>query len=295
MAAADSISPRRRRSGAMLYAALLCAASLVAAPGALAGGKKIVFGIVPQQSATRLAEIWVPLIERVSHDTGLAIQFATTATIPIFEACLKAKAFDLAYMNPYHYVVVSRDSNYRALVHSTEPLQGILVTRKDSAIADVKGLEGLEVAFPAPAAFGASILPRAELAAANVTITARYVLSHDSVYQAVANGLLPAGGGIIRTWDNLPAAIKDRLRILYSTARYTPHAIAASEAIDAPTAQKITDALAALDRTAAPLLKPLGIQHFQPAQDSDWDDIRQLRISMAQSGFEDRAQRCPFD
>ncbi|MEQ8828161.1 MAG: hypothetical protein RIC82_10335, partial [Parvibaculum sp.] len=50
--------------------------------------KTLLLGIVPQQSATRLARIWVPIIERLSKETGLTIRFATTKDIHSFERCL---------------------------------------------------------------------------------------------------------------------------------------------------------------------------------------------------------------
>lgn len=42
-----------------------------------AASDNILFGIVPQQSATRLAQVWVPFMNRLSEETGMNIRFAT--------------------------------------------------------------------------------------------------------------------------------------------------------------------------------------------------------------------------
>ncbi len=281
--------------GRSVLAAIAFLAALSARARAANDSKPILFGIVPQQSASRVAEAWTPLIDELRHRTGLNIEFATAHDIPTFETCLEAGVFDLAYMNPYHYVVMAEISGYRALAHSTQRLQGIVVAKRDGPVVELKDLDGLEVAFPAPAAFGATLLPRAEIAAAGLTISPRFVNSHNSVYRAVASGLVPAGGGIMRTFDNVPGEIRDNLKIIYTTHAYTPHALAASPAMDNWTTERVTAAVVALGETPSPALEKLGIDRFERASDKEWDDIRRLNISRAGSGIKSGGRGCPFD
>ena len=67
--------------------------------------KPLGFGIVPQQAASRLAEDWAPLLAEISRRSGVPLAFRTAPSIPIFEERLGLGDYDLAYMNPYHYVV----------------------------------------------------------------------------------------------------------------------------------------------------------------------------------------------
>ncbi len=53
-----------------------------------------------------------------------------------------------------------------------------MVVRKESAIHPLHDLSGKTLAFPAPAAFAASVLPRANLANNDIPFTAKYVSSH---------------------------------------------------------------------------------------------------------------------
>ena len=43
------------------------------------------FGVVPQQSATKLARTWVPFLRLLQEKTGIELRFATAPDIPTFE------------------------------------------------------------------------------------------------------------------------------------------------------------------------------------------------------------------
>lgn len=189
--------------------------------------KTYTFGIVPQQSATRLARNWLPIIKKIESHTGLKIKFATARDIPEFEKRVRDGLYDFVYMNPYHYTVFSETTGYRAFAkQSNKEIKGILVIPKDSAISDVSELNNKEIAFPAPAAFAATLLVKSYLEQQNINYSTQYVSSHDSVYRSVAHGLIPAGGGIIRTFNAIDKDIRDKLTVFWTSEGFTPHAFA---------------------------------------------------------------------
>lgn len=240
------------------------------------------FGVVPQQSAFKLAQMWTPLLAHIETQTGLRLNFITAKDIPTFEEELTQAKYDLAYMNPYHYVVFHSRSDYQPLVRDSEKnLRGILVTRKDSYITDISQLNGLTLAFPAPAAFAASIIPRAELQRAGISINPRYVNSHDSVYLNIIKEFFPAGGGIVRSLESLPEEQRSQLRVLWQSKSYPSHPIAAHSRVPLAHQTLITQALAGLVESAEgrALLKQLNFNRLDPAIDKDWDDIRALGIN----------------
>lgn len=242
----------------------------------------LMLGVVPQQSAKVLATKWTPLVRYLSHQTGLKIKFVTAKDIPTFEKRLANKTYHFAYMNPYHFVHFNSKSNYQALAKQKgKQIKGILVVRKDSSLQRLEDLQGNKLAFPAPAAFAASILTRAVLREHNVDFSPRYVSSHDSVYLNVAKGVFSAGGGVLRTFQLAPAHIKNKLELFYTTPGFTPHAFAASDVVSNDNALKIQQALIQLAHTpeGEQILQKLNIQSFEAAQNSDWDDVRQLRLS----------------
>lgn len=241
--------------------------------------KVLSFGVVPQQSPSKLARAWGPILKEIGRRAGVKIVFKTAPDIPTFEQRLARGAYDIAYMNPYHYVEFHEKPGYVPLVRAPgRELRGILVVRKNAPYHSVSDLAGKTLAFPAPAAFAATVLIQAEFSRQHVAMTPQYVASHDSVYLDVAKGLFPAGGGITRTFKALHPQIRNALRVIYETPGYTPHAIAVSPSLPAETAARIRAAFVEMDKhpETAALLAPLKIKRWVVAKDSDWDDVRAL-------------------
>jgi phosphonate transport system substrate-binding protein len=190
--------------------------------------------------------------------------------------------------------VFSKAPGYKAFAKEKDRrLVGIIVISKDSPITDIRQLSGQIVAFPAPGAFAASILPRAEFSRLNIPIESRYVSSHDSVYRGVAQGLFAAGGGIKRTLEAIDPGVSSHLRVLTTTPGYVPHAFAAHPRVDVATLQKLFAAMAALanDETGRKLLEPLSVKGIDAAADREWDEIRRLKID--QNVGREPAKRLP--
>lgn len=243
--------------------------------------KTLNFGVVPQQAASELAETWSPVLAWLSRHTGINLRFATAPDIPTFEQRLAKEEYDLAYMNPYHFVVFNEVPGYQALARAKDQrLQGLMVVRKNSSIKNLKDLNGQTLVFPAPAAFAASILPRAELRRQGINFTPRFVSSHDSVYLAVEKDLFAAGGGINRTWELLEADVAQSLRILWKTPSFTAHAIASHPRVTSEQRATLLKAMAAMteDPEGLKLLKTIGFKGFESAANADWNDVRALKI-----------------
>ncbi len=249
--------------------------------------KEYTFGIVPQQSSSKLARLWTPVLQELGRETGLKIRFATAKDIPTFEKRLAAGDYDFAYMNPYHFTVFNDTPGYIAMAHQSDKrIKGIVVVRKDSDLQGLAELDGQMMAFPSPAAFAATILPIANMQKSDISITPRYVSSHDSVYMAVSRGLLPAGGGIVRTFNKTDPAVRDSLRVLWTSQGYTPHAFAAHPDLPPSVRHKMAAALVGIADTeyGAGLLTDMGFNGIQLADDATWNDVRDLDIRNLDSG-----------
>ncbi len=255
--------------------------SLVTPTALSAEAETYLFGVVPQQSASTLAQTWGPLLSDLSKELGVEMRFKTAPNIPEFEKQLEAGVYDFAYMNPHHFVVFNNSPGYRALAKARDKsIVGIVVKHKAADIFSLEQLENSTLAFPSPAAFAASVLPRAEFKKRNINITPRYVSSHDSVCQNVARGLFPAGGGVIRTLRAADKKFADQLEILWFSEGYTPHAIAAHPRISEYFSGRLLSVLVDLENsdTGNEHLGRLKIKGWESAEDSDWDDIRDLGI-----------------
>ncbi|WOI38020.1 phosphate/phosphite/phosphonate ABC transporter substrate-binding protein [Alteromonas sp. CI.11.F.A3] len=242
----------------------------------------LTLGIVPQQSAKKLAETWQPLINYISEHANIDVVFKTAKDIPTFEQRLAEGEYDIAYMNPYHFVVFHDSVGYRALARQIDKrIKGIIVVDANSDIVSLDDLNGKEIAFPSPAAFAATIIPSAYLKQQGILFTPRYVHSHDSVYLNVQRGFFNAGGGIIRTFNGVDDNIRSALRILWESDGYTPHAIATHPRITDAQREALLKALLTLskDEDNKQLLKNIGFKGFISSVDEDWDDVRALGIT----------------
>jgi phosphonate transport system substrate-binding protein len=269
----------------ILFTLSLIAASLNSAHANDAAAAKTTYtlGIVPQQSIAELAKDWTPVVVYLSKKTGYNLQFTSAKDIPTFEKRLATGDYDFAYMNPYHYTVFNKAPGYRAVAKElNKKLKGVIVVRKDATYAGLAALSGSPIAFPGPASFAATVLPQAEMRKLDISFTPTYVSSHDSVYLAVARGLYPAGGGVMKTLEGMPQEVQDQLKILWTTPVYTPHPIAAHPRIPEDVAEKLLEALAGMhtDPEAAKLLEAINFKGFERARDKEFDDVRKLNIQV---------------
>jgi phosphonate transport system substrate-binding protein len=272
----------RPRSGFSIRAALLLLVLLAASP---AMAEKIYsFGVVPQETASQLAANWAPILATLSEKSGLRVEFATAPDIPTFERRVAAGEYDFVYMNPYHFVVFNAKPGYHALARAKgERVRGIVVVRKDSIYKDLRDLSGSTLAFPSPAAFAATLLVSAELRRHDIDFKVKIVKSHNSVYRDVVKGLYPAGGGVPRTFQLLDESISKQLRILWTSAEFTSHAIASRPDMEEVVRVRVLKAMGDMseDAEARKQLARIGFNGFEPARDKDWDDVRRLGIRPA--------------
>jgi len=264
-----------------IYPVALCGA--LAFSSAPAFAETLSFGIVPQQSAKKLAKLWTPIFKHLSEKTGTTIRFATANNIPTFEKRVRNGDYDIAYMNPYHYTVFSQKPGYDAIARQkNKRIKGIVVVKKDSEIKSLEELDKHKLAFPSPAAFAASVLPRAKMEQNGMKIEPKYVSSHDSVYLGVSKGFFVAGGGVMRTFNNTAPEVREKLRVLWTTPTYTPHAIAVHPRVKPETINKLKQALLEMntDPEGQRLLKTINFKGIELAQNTDWDDVRGLNIRL---------------
>ena len=238
------------------------------------------FGIVPQTNGSKLSKLWSPILQYLESKSDIKLRFATTRNINTFEQRLSSGKYDIVYMNPYHYTVFHDKQGYNAFAKAKKKrLKGILVVKKDSPYRSINDLDNSELAFPSNA-FAANLVPTAVLSKANLSFTSKYVSSHDSVYRNIARGRYPAGGGVLRTFKNTSPEYRDKLRILWKSDGYTPHAFAAHPRVPQEVVSKLQKILLEmeLDPVGKALLNKIRLKGIEQGSDREWDDVRALNI-----------------
>lgn len=142
---------------------ILCASTLMFS-------QTITLGVVPQQSPLKLAKKWSKVTNYLKEKTGYEIVFKTEKSIPTFEEQLYSGTYDLAYMNPYHFVVANHKQNYEAFTRANKNIVGILLAKEKSIPFTKDNLKGKTFLFPAPNAFAATLLTKFELKIISILI-----------------------------------------------------------------------------------------------------------------------------
>jgi phosphonate transport system substrate-binding protein len=265
-------------------AAVLAAVIALAAVPARAEERVYDFGVLPQVATAKVAEMWVPFLDRLSEASGVKLRFVTAPTISEFGTRAAAGTYDFYYHNTLAYV--QQDDRYVAFAREIgAKTVGVLVVAKDAKLAKLGDLKGRTVAIPSAGSFGAAVLPLFALqreGGLDLQKDVKVVISgsHEGGYQAVLQGKADAAGGLTRTFQLMPDDARARLRILYTTRDYSPLPFAARKDVPADVVAKVQKALVEFskDPANAPLLEALNMKRgFEAAKPSDWDDVRHAR------------------
>lgn len=242
---------------------------------------ELTLGIVPQQSPLKLSKKWLKVTKYLKEETGINVVFKTKSSIPLFEKDLYNGVYDIAYMNPYHFILASKKQNYTAFIRAKKNIVGIILSKEKEVDFSVDNLRGKRFLFPAPNAFAATLLPKFELKEKygfDVDKNAKvlYVNSHDSVYKGVSRGIGYLGGGIIRTFNNFKDKNdKDKLNIVYKTNPYPSHPIAYNPRISKENVEKLTKAFLNMPAEIKALLS---IKQFIKTDNSEYDAIKTIGV-----------------
>ena len=205
--------------------------------------KVYTFDVVPQHTAAKLYTTWSPLLQRVGQEAGLCFELRVAPTIPEFEQKLLKGEPEFVFLNPYHAVLANQKKKYQPLLADSEDLlTGILVVRADSPIKSLNELKGKNISLPAPNAFAASLLIRAEMAKRKIDINPVFVKTHSNVYRSVIGKDAVAGGGVNYTLDNEVPEVRQQLRVLFETSAYTPHPVATHPSVPAAVRERFLKA-----------------------------------------------------
>ena len=235
---------RRHLVGLFACALLINSAAQAACLGDQSTTKVYTFDVVPQLTAAKIYTTWSPLLQRVGQEAGLCFELRVSPTIPEFEQKLLKGEPEFVFLNPYHAVLAHQKKKYQPLLADSEDLlTGILVVRADSPIKSLDELKGKNVSFPAPNAFAASLLIRAELAKKKIDINPVFVKTHSNVYRSVIGKDALAGGGVNNTLDNEAPEVRQQLRVLFETPAYTPHPVATHPSVPAAVRERFLKAM----------------------------------------------------
>ena len=241
-----------------------------------------IFGVIPQFRTAQLQKEWLPILERVSKETGVKLKLYIPESIAKFDNDLNKGMPDFAFMNPYEAVLAKRSSGYIPLLHDKKPLNGILVVRKDSPYKKVSDLDGLTIGFPAPNAFGASLYLRATLSEQNpIKFTPKYLQNHNIVFRHVLMSNVAAGGTVNAAFNDEAQDVQDQITILFKTPDVAAHPISAHPRVPEQVRKNVVAALVKMQQDAEGLamLKEIRMPNLVEANyQRDYQPLEKLNI-----------------
>lgn len=264
--------------------AALLAGVAFAAPVARAEEPVYDFGVLPQVATAKLAEQWVPFLDKLSEASGVKLRFVTAPSISEFGTRAAAGSYAFYYHNTLAYI--QAEPLYHAFAREVgAKTVGVLVVAKSAKLSKLSDLKGGTVAIPSAGSFGAAVLPLFAIqqeGKLDLQKNVKIVVSgsHEAGYQAVLQGKAMAAGGLTRTFQLMPEEDRSKLRILYTTKEYSPLPFAARNDVPAEVVARVQKALVAFGKDPAngPALELLAMKRgFEAAKPADWDDVRRAR------------------
>lgn len=240
--------------------------------------EKLVFGVHPFKSPTKLNKMFKPLIAYLEEQVGVEIVFRSAKDYETAMDSFINGDFEISYFGPALYVNMSEkypDIRLAAMiVNNGKPtFKGVIVVREDSPINSLADLKGKKFAFGDRQSTLSCYMPAHMLIQAGIldTIDYKFLGSHDNVAKAVINGLFD-GGGI------KPAVAKEYigkgLKIIAESEPVYEHVFVVSPNADEKIYNKIRSALLNVkDPNVYKSIKK-SLTGFTEAKSGNYDNLR---------------------
>lgn len=247
----------------------------------VASAAELKFGLLPRLSEKEMVEGFTPLAKYLEKELGVKITLVIPKDFDTWTKDAKAGAYDIAYTNPYLYVVVKKDVKIaEPLVIASEPeigkqLFGTIIVKKDSPIKNIADLKGKTIAATDPGSAGAYLVQMLMLQKAGLKkddVKLIFEKKRDPVADAVLTG--KADAGFIRDDDveKLKAGA-DKFRKLGKSDPIPNWPIFISKKMDPAMAAKLKASLLKLkpgDLQSIKILAPARIDGFVPTSDKEF-------------------------
>lgn len=255
------------------------------APVATDNKKHRIFLVHPLYNPQLLHKKYEPVmqyLDRQIPDTVFDLETANDYND--FEQKLRAGKADFALPNPYH-ATLSRDWGYHVIARMGDDtvFKGIFLVRNDSPIRQPTDLKGKVVAYPAPTALAAALMPQLYLQKHGINVQTDihniYVGTHNSsimnayLKQSAASATWPAAWKAFQQSNPAEAA---ELHVIWETPTLIQNAITVRADVPQDTAQKVAQLLINLRDSdeGRQLLAGIDTREFIPSKDKDFEVVR---------------------
>ena len=125
-----------------IAAAALCGARAGAADGPYE------FGVMPYLPLAKIQQLYEPIAADFEAKLGRPVWLSSKPDYSLFQGALSKEIYDIAFVQPFHYVEAYDKHGYLPLARRSQPLRALIVVRPDSPLRTIKDLKGKIVANP---------------------------------------------------------------------------------------------------------------------------------------------------
>jgi phosphonate transport system substrate-binding protein len=255
------------------------------AAAAVAGGPVYRLAVHPLHNPAKLSEAYQPLVDHLNQQlVGAHFELEAARDYASYEAKLRARGPDLLLPNPWQ-TLQAMNAGYHviAMAGDAADFKGLFLALRDSPLRSPADLVGKAVAYPAPTALAACIMPQWFLhehgVDVNRDIDNRYVGSQESAIQNALRGQVAVAATWPPPWrafqkDHPAEAAK--LRVIWETPPLLNNAFMVRDDLPAPLREHLRKVLLSLHTTpaGAALLANMETARFHPADDATYGPVR---------------------
>lgn len=262
--------PARRQALALAFSAFLPAI-------ASAQEKPLVIGVLNQQSISKTAEKWNPILRYLSETTGLHFTLRMGPTVQDTNAMMGRGEFDLVFSN--HNFRPEYDGVYKVLARWSErPIYCVIAVLQSSPIKSLKDLQGKRVVFPSRNAFVGYAVPMSALKRAKISIEPSFAAHQEGALAQLKAGGVDAAAVNSRLLTRYAALNGLTYREIYTSEGYADLPISVHPRVPANQVQAIRQALTSMrdNPKAAEALAAGDFEGFVPATERTYENARKV-------------------
>lgn len=249
--------------------------------------REYVVGIHPLHNPQRLFEVYGPIVDYIdARIPETEFRLEASRNYEEFDRKLDAGRFAFAMPNPYQTVRALRQG-YHVVgkMGDDDDFRGLILVRRDGGIRDIADLKGKAVAYPAPTALAATMLPQYFLHRhgldVNRDIDNRYVGSQESAILNVLRGHVAAGATWPVPWKSFVAEHPQQARQLevkWTTESLPNNGWVARQDIPPQLVERFCALLFSLQDSAQgrEMLARIPVSRFEPASDATYAPVQEF-------------------
>jgi len=238
--------------------------------------------VLPQMPPVTMHTIWSPFAKRLSRKTAIRFELKLYESMDQFESDISRGKPDFVYLHSAQMVGAKLEQGYIPIVRNSRPVSGSIAVRKDSPIRSLRELEGKTVAFVGKKNLCRLLLDRVLIDEQHITVKSVYAGTASNMLKHVILSKVDAGGVLDLSIEKLPPEMLKQIRIIYTSEKIAPHALAAHPRVPARVRATVADAVLRMDAdreyrsilAAAQIEAPVRADYAQ-----DYQKLEQWNIS----------------